>query len=831
MRRAPRLLHALWLLSCLWCAAVQAAAPARITLDPAQGWQRLPVVHLIEDHGRLTLAQALALPPELWEPPRWTAASYGFSPPPHWFRSQPLAVGAGMDQVLIEVGYPLLDRLELHVRTSPRAPWQSWRLGDRLPFGERPLATRNFVVPVAVRAGDEVEVMARVVTSGSMRYPLTAWLKPAFEDVEHDFLLANGIYIGLMGGLFLYHLIIFLIVREKIYLCYAGWILATAGFILSYNGLASQYLWPQATQWADWSRVVFMLLASGCFTSFTILFLSESRDQPWWRPGWPMAAVAGMVLLALLLPFSAAARLALAMQLLCVVFCFSLAAAKARLGNVPARIFLLAFSGVLAGAMLLALDMASVTRHFEPLSRLEPTPQIGSAFAVVLFALALAHRLLEGRRHRFQAAEMQRMNQALAASMQAEQDRARSLLELKDRLRIEAERRDHDKSRFLADAVHDLRQPLQAIGNALDPIASAIRAGHTADALVLVGMATRAAASMRAQLSEILNLSRLESGLVAAELADFDLVSLIAETVEQTRVGAMAGGTRIDVETPSMGRPVFVRSDRHFVQRILLNLISNGVKYRSRAPGRASHVKVALAEEDGQVRIVVRDNGLGIAQDILDEGLIFRPFFQVNNRHAEAEKGVGLGLSIVAAMLRLLPDHRLSIVSRVGEGSSFTLEVPPSPVAPVFASLVPEDPVAGGVDAAVGRYVVLLEDDVLVRETLAAVFGAHGVLYEAWGSIEEMQTRLADIERAPDVLLSDYRLPEGRTAFDAMRLMAEHWSDVPTIVLTGETLDPETTLRLQGCALCYKPIAPLDLLRRIGASAARQAAPSNFGLL
>jgi signal transduction histidine kinase len=802
-----------------------------VVLSAGSGPQRLAVRHLVETHGQMTLAQVLALPVDSWAPERRTSASYGFSPAPHWFRSEPLAVQAGVGEVLIEVGYPLLDRLELYVRTEGQGPWLSWALGDKLSFGERPLLTRNFVVPVRVRSGASLQVVARVSTSGSMRYPLTVWDRPAFEESEHRFLLANGIYMGLMGGLFLYHLIIFLIVRECIYLSCAGWILASAGFILSYNGLASQFLWPGAAGWNDWARVVFMLLASGCFTSFALQFLDDGGRPAGWRPGWPLAAVAVALLLASLLPFSWGARLALAIQLASLALCFALATVKARAGHVQARIFLLAFSGVMLGAVLLTREMYSPALHFEGLASLDLVPQLGSALAVVLFALALAHRLKEGGRNRFLAAERQRMNEALAASMQAEQDRARSLLERKEQLRLEAERRDRDKSRFLADAVHDLRQPLQAIGNALDPIASALRAGQPANAQALIGMATRAAATMRTQLSEILNLSRLESGLVEAELSDFDLAVLIAESVEQSRVGALASGTRIEFEVPAAGRPLFVRSDRHFLQRILLNLISNGVKYRSAAQGRTSCVKVALALDGAVARIAVIDNGMGMAQDLLRSGLIFRPFFQVNNRHAEADKGVGLGLSIVAAMLRLLAGHRMTLCSAVGEGSTFTVEVPVSPAAPGCGITALDDFDAEGAAAAAGRYVVLLEDDVLVRDTLAAVFSAHGVLYEAWGSIEEMQARLADIERAPDVLLSDYRLPAGRTALDAMRLMGERWGDVPTIILTGETLDPEAVLRLQGSSICHKPIAPLDLLRRIGASAARKAAPSSFGPL
>ena len=186
---------------------------------------------------------------------------------------------------------------------------------------------------------------------------------------------------------------------------------------------------------------------------------------------------------------------------------------------------------------------------------------------------------------------------------------------------------------------------------------------------------------------------------------------------------------------------------------------------------------------------------------------------------------MGLGLSIVSAMLKLLDGHQLSIQSEVGVGSTFTLEIPASVIAPAFDGMALDDFMAGGVEASRGKYVVLIEDDELVRRSLAAVFNAHGVLYEAWGSIEEMRRQLPLTERAPDVLLSDYRLPDGKTALDAIELMRAHWGDVPTLIVTGESLNSYALTSLRGIPICYKPVAPLDLLRRIAASARREAEP------
>lgn len=792
----------------------------------------MQVDYFVEAGAELNFADVERMPAAAWKRRPSTSASYGFAASPHWFKSEPLLIRNGGGKLLLEVGYPLLDKLELYVRVNKESTWQRWRLGDKIPFHERPHIARTFVVPVLVGAGDSVDVIARVETLGSMRFPLVAWSFQEFEWAEHLTLLGNGIFVGLMGGVFITNLIIFATVRNYVYLYYSAWILPAILFILSYNGIAFQYFWPESDVWNDWCRVVFMLLASGFFMSFTISFVSQANVRSWITRFHflPSVLIALIAIGVSFLPFSLAIKIALGTQLVGTLLCLGLACVRAREGQIPAKIFLIAFSGVFIGAALHALDVAGAMQFLQSSVNFEVAPQIGSAFAVLLFSLALANRLQEERRHEAAAAEMKLANEALASAMRSEQKRASELLETKDRLRLEAERRDQDKSRFLADAVHDLRQPLQAIGNALDPVRGAIKAGQTLNALGLVEMATRAAANMRSQLAAILDLSRLDSGAVKADLSDFDLISLIREAVEQTRFIAQSNDSEIVVDLPE-GKPVFVRSDRHFLQRILTNLISNGIKYRALSGSTRSFVRLSVKEDGKTSHISVQDNGIGIPEEILKSGVIFRPFFQLNNRHAEAEKGVGLGLSIVSAMLALLKDHKLSISSKVGIGSTFTLEIPSSAFSPIFESFPVADSLPGPLESVRGKYVIMVEDDALVLQTMEAVLASHGVLYEAWSSVEEMERMLPSIERAPDVLLSDYRLPNDRTALDAINLMAEHWENVPTLILTGEALSLDVAFGVQGTSLCYKPIAPHELLRRIAVCVARQAAPSNFGTL
>lgn len=790
------------------------------------------VEYFVEDGSELAIADVVKLSSAAWKSQHWVPANYGFSAAPHWFKSEKLLIGKGGGKLLLEVAYPLLDRVDMYVRVNSNSPWQRWNLGDKKPFFDRPYIARTFVVPVQVSAGDSVEVVARVEASDSMRYPLIAWQPQEFESIEHLSLLLNGVYIGLMIGVFFTNIFIFATVRDRVYLYYSAWVFVTALCILSYNGILFQYLWPRSIVWNEWCRIVFMILASGLFTSFTIKFVrhtqaASSGFRLHFLPTFLAVAIAAATAF---LPLNLAVKISILIQLVGTLLCMAVVSVRARDGHAPARIFLLAFSGVLVGEALHALGMTAATHYWQSSLSFDAAPQLGSAAAVLLFSRALANRLREERRYQAAAAEMKLANETLTSAMRAEQERANSLLEVKDRLRLEAERRDRDKSRFLADAVHDLRQPLQAIGNALDPIEGAIKRGQTANAFGLVEMATRAAANMRSQLAAILDLSRLDSGGVEAELSDFDLMSLIRETMDQMRSSALSSNVDFVLDLPA-GKPIFVRSDQHFLQRILTNIISNGIKYR-KAPGdHRSFVRLVLKEEGRFVQLSIEDNGVGIPEGVLDSGAIFRPFFQLNNRHAEADKGVGLGLSIVSAMLALLEGHKLSITSKVGVGSSFTLRIPSSIFAPIFESIPMRDFAVDDVEVVRGKYVIMVEDDLLVLQTMVAVFSAHGVLCEAWSSLEEMELQLPLVERAPDLLLSDYRLPNDRTALDVMNLMSTHWPNVPTIILTGEALSPELGAALQGVSLCYKPMAPLDLLRRIAASASWQSEPSNFGAL
>lgn len=403
-----------------------------------------------------------------------------------------------------------------------------------------------------------------------------------------------------------------------------------------------------------------------------------------------------------------------------------------------------------------------------------------------------------------------------AAQLQADQKTA-ALIEIKEQMRIEAERRNHEKSHFLANAVHDLRQPIQAIGNALEPLKCAVDSNNILLTHMLIDLAQAAASLMRQQLSAILEISRLESGFVQPELSGIDIISIVNDIVEF--LIPVAAQDKVKITFSKIDGEIFiVKSDKQFLNRIFNNIISNGIKYHNDKKTYTAEVKIIIKSMPTCIRVDIEDNGIGIPREYLENNAIFKPFFQLHNRRHENEKGVGLGLSIVNAMLALLPEHRLTVHSIVDSGTTFSLELPraqaltaiPELVAPATdASALPQ------VSNLHGKYLLLVEDDPFVRVTTAAMLSNHGILTECATSLSELEQVISTMERSPDLILSDYRLPDGKTALDVARAVEATFGPIPFLILTAGSFGQNPTEPGCGFPVLRKPIASVDLLHAI----------------
>jgi len=402
---------------------------------------------------------------------------------------------------------------------------------------------------------------------------------------------------------------------------------------------------------------------------------------------------------------------------------------------------------------------------------------------------------------------------------------AKALLQAKEQQRGMAVQASQDKSRFLASAVHDLRQPMFGLGLSLQALQHALAARDWEESARLLAMSQRLSKTMAASFNAVLDLSKLDCGLVQAQPSHFDLIDLLREVGAGMQDFASSRGTRIRMRAPAA--PLMVRSDRAMLSRIITNLVSNGIKYRDTRRGERCAVLIGVVRRAASVRIDIVDNGLGIPPS--ERTRIFQPFFQLDNPERDREQGLGLGLSIVQASLALLARHTLEFRSTPGRGTRFSLVVPRSSAAGRGAA--PLQPAGQTASSLAGVHVLLVEDDSLVRAAMAAMLRHWGMLVDAAADLPALAHTLSELERYPDLVVTDYSLPGNATAAEAVALVRRSLAAngcprrVPVLLITGEADSVALARRAGATAVLAKPAPPDELRAAICALLARPPEP------
>jgi len=350
------------------------------------------------------------------------------------------------------------------------------------------------------------------------------------------------------------------------------------------------------------------------------------------------------------------------------------------------------------------------------------------------------------------------------------------------------------KSRFLAATSHDLRQPLHA----LTLLIAALRErGLAGEAQRLLELIDGSASALESLLNALLDLSKLDAGVVAAHRECFPAQRTLDNLARQFAQEAREKGLRLRIH----GSACWLRSDPILLERILNNLVSNALRYTDHGG-----VLVGLRRAPDGVRCEVRDSGRGIPAAFRER--IFEEYFQLENPERHRDKGLGLGLAIVSRLARLL-DSEVEVTSTPGRGSCFRFLVARCPPPEHRAPTQP----AAFVLPLVGTLVACIDDDEQILEAMARVFAGWGMEMVAGSEVATVRDELRELGRAPDLILSDYRLRGGHTGIDAVRLLREAFgASIPAALITGDTA-PETiqAINASGLALLHKPLKPAKL--------------------
>jgi len=405
-------------------------------------------------------------------------------------------------------------------------------------------------------------------------------------------------------------------------------------------------------------------------------------------------------------------------------------------------------------------------------------------------------------------------NALLERSRETNRIKSRALLTAKEEQRERAVRASQDKSKFLASAAHDLRQPMFGLSLSLETLRHALQKEAIADAEKILDTCQGSVKSMVNSFNAILDLSRIESGFVQPEYTDFDLALLLEEIRDEFLQFAVSRSVALRCRCR---QGMFVHSDRNMLCRAVKNLVVNGIKYSKPKGGGKAVVILNAIRLPTHLRIDVVDNGIGIPAS--EWHRIFEPFVQLGIEEPCRQNGLGLGLSIVNAMVSILDEHRLEMKSWVGQGTRFSIEVPksaqPARDAPVsILASVADAPPSTILN---GAYVLLVEDDDRVRGALETLLEQWQVLVESAASLAEFAALIGEVERFPDLVVTDYRLQGQDTGADVLRLMDAAWGArengqrIPVLLLTGETKAAEICERIGAQAYLVKPVQPAVL--------------------
>ncbi len=385
----------------------------------------------------------------------------------------------------------------------------------------------------------------------------------------------------------------------------------------------------------------------------------------------------------------------------------------------------------------------------------------------------------------------------LSTTLRAQLENAALVDRLHQQMALTAQA-SREKSQFLASASHDLRQPLHALsffGATLER-----RMAGSVDQPLISNM-MRSIEALDKSFGAILDISKLDAGAVEPHVQSFRIRDLFRRL--QMSFAGQAEEAGLQLRFRPGGK--VVTSDPQLLERILGNLVQNGLRYSRPGAG----VLVGARRRGGGVSLEVWDAGIGIGEAELPK--IFEEFYQVANPERDRSKGLGMGLAIVKRLSELL-GHQLTVRSRPGAGSVFRVWVARVHAEQMDEFTVGAETLPGALDDS--RVVLLLDDEEAIRTSVGELLAEWGYEVIAVSTAVDALAATKRREGMIDVIVSDLRLRDGEDGLRAIEQIRQACGfDVPALLVTGDTA-PDQVLRVHesGHIVLYKPVQPKELL-------------------
>lgn len=699
----------------------------------------------------------------------------GYSASRFWFyfelQIEPNSIRPDGDhELFIEIDYPHFDSLVITQSVGDSVD-RVFDVGDHYRFQDRPVGTSGFLLPVHLPVGYTVSFFAKLDTTGGARFPVSVWSKERYLEYYGNKNIVNGLFFGLVFILAIYNAVIGITIRDFAYLHYFGYFVSFGLFLAVYWGYGFQYLWPNAPHLNEFSIPVlgFATLGFGYFFSQSFLKLKQSHPKID-----KMLALGGyfslaMILLCFVVPYRTMINTSAVVSVIAVFLLFYAGIVSWLSGYKQARFYVAGWSIFLVAMFLFAMaNKGVIPINFVTLH----ANQFGALLEAFFFSLALGDRI------------NREFEEKRAIELKSQLDLEEKNIQLRSLLK-EVQRSSDLKDQFLATISHELRTPMNGLEGSLEIIGDRIQGDDLVDHF---RAAKESANSMTQIIDRVLELSELQSGKLIIHRAPFKLSEMVDGALLSFKNEALDKQLEfvVDVDT-SLDQ--FVVADGPRIQTILYQLVENAIKFTQR--GKIS-IKVGCEKQadmssDGlpfthRLQLTVSDTGIGIQPE--QRQLIFEKFRQVDGSFSRQYSGLGIGLSLVTALVEKM-SGQLSLESSPGDGSTFSVEIPIE-----LGEVLPKNKSQSPVHDKNARILIVEDNRVnqLMLKTMVSKLG-----YEAITADNGQEAVKQTEQGLFDCILMDCQMPV-MDGFEATRIIREgsnQNAQIPIIAVTANTMSSD----------------------------------------